>query len=97
MTELTALDREVLTLIARFEGSTDPDMHDAMTQYAARQLLTEVAEYDVPGVPLCADTLSLIAQLQQALPPVPDGGWRSHVAGIGWQASHMLIVAGVRV
>lgn len=95
MSELTNIDREVLQLITRFEGATDP-MQDAMSQASARQLLSEIVEYDLPGVQLSEDTVSFIAQLQRALSPVPYEGWRSDVAGIAWCASHLLVVAGTR-
>lgn len=89
MTNLSTVEEETLSLIAKLGD-------EEMSQLAARQWVMVITEYDQPGVPLSEATLSLIAQLQRALPPVPDEGWRSLVWAIANEARRALLVAGVR-
>lgn len=94
-TELSLLDEEVLQLITGFEAATERHIEDALSQAGARRLLGEVVEYEV--APLSEGTLSLISQLQRALPPVPNGDWRSHVSLLANEAKRQLLAAGKAV
>lgn len=91
------MDREVLRLSVRFEDATHPDKHEAMSQYDARLLLEGVRDYNQPWIELDENVRSLCDQLERALPPVPDGGWRSYVAALAHEAGRLLLQAGPAV
>ncbi len=96
MSELTGLDIDALRLIAKFQGATDRDMHEALSHYDARLLLEGVRDFNQPWVGVGDNVRSLCDQLEKAIPPVPDEGWRSHVTMIAFEAERLLLVAGVR-